>query len=549
MEGRGGLALLGGYIENLRDARSADGGAVLLFDSGDTYLDGMESNLSEGAIVIDAYNALGYTAAAIGNHDFEFGAVDARRFEPHADRRGALKARAAQAHFPFLAANLLEDGRTVEWPNVKRSIMVEAAGVKVGVIGVMTRDALSMTLASNVKGLQVTALAGAIEAEASRLRADGAALVVVASHAGGHCRAFDRPTDIGSCDDSAEIFEVVGALPRGLVNVVFAGHTHAAVAHEVNGVAIAQAYSWGRAFSRVDVVVTRPGPPDGRGTAARVNSVRIFPPREVCAREDVQGRCATGETAGVPSQYEGRAVAPDAAVEAAMAPALARVRDLQATPLGPVLETPLPRGSGTEESALANLFADAIREVAPGTDAAIGHASGPGGLRTDLPAGPATLGALYETFPFDNLVVRRTLTGAELRQVLTTQLRRPRWGGRAFGVSGLHVRLECRGGAFDVEVERAATAGPSAMRTCSSWRCPTTLPPAPPQSRRPRAAAARARTRRADDRRGRRMAARPRRADHRRAVQRPIPTALDANAAGRRGLSGRVAVPQIASGK
>ena len=164
---------------------------MLLFDSGDTYLDGMESNLSEGAIVIDAYNALGYTAAAIGNHDFEFGAVDARRFEQHADRRGALKARAAQAHFPFLAANLLEDGRAVEWPNVKRSIMVEAAGVKVGVIGVMTGDALSMTLASNVKGLQVTALAGAIEAEASRLRADGAALVVVASHAGGHCTAFD----------------------------------------------------------------------------------------------------------------------------------------------------------------------------------------------------------------------------------------------------------------------------------------------------------------------------------------------------------------------
>ena len=48
-----------------------------------------------------------------------------------------------------------------------------------------------------------------------------------------------------------------------------------------------------------------------------------------------------------------------------MAPALARVRDLQATPLGPVLDTPLLRGNGTEESALANLFADAIRAVAP----------------------------------------------------------------------------------------------------------------------------------------------------------------------------------------
>lgn len=446
VDGRGGLALLGGYLSNLRAARAADGGAVLLFDSGDTYLDGIESNLSEGAIVIDAYNRLGYTAAAIGNHDFEFGAVDSDRFLEGADRRGALKARAAQARFPFLAANLLEQGRAVEWPNVRRSILVNAAGVKVGVIGVMTRDALSMTLASNVVGLQVSAVAGAIEAEASRLRAEGAALVVVASHAGGYCAAFDSPTDLGSCDDTAEIFDAVRGLPRGLVDVVFAGHTHAAVAHEVNGVAIVQAYSWGRAFSRVDVVMDR----------RHVAGVRIFPPREVCAREDTQGRCAKGETPGTQAHYEGRPVVPDTAVETAMAPALARVRALQATPLGPVLETPLPRGSGTEESALANLFADAIREVAPGTDVAIGQASGPGGLRVGLPAGPATIGTLYETFPFDNIVVRRTLTGAELRQVLTAQLRRPRWGGRALGVSGLHVRLACRGGGYDVDVARTS---------------------------------------------------------------------------------------------
>src|SRR5215216_3166437 len=74
-QGRGGLAVLGGYVRNLRAARAADGGAVLLIDAGDTYQGGIESNLSEGALVVDAYNALGYTAAAIGNHDFEFGAA------------------------------------------------------------------------------------------------------------------------------------------------------------------------------------------------------------------------------------------------------------------------------------------------------------------------------------------------------------------------------------------------------------------------------------------------------------------------------------------
>ena len=74
--GRGGLALLGGYLRNLRAAREADGGAVLLLDAGDTFESGIASNISEGALVVDAYNALGYDALAIGNHEFDYGAVD-----------------------------------------------------------------------------------------------------------------------------------------------------------------------------------------------------------------------------------------------------------------------------------------------------------------------------------------------------------------------------------------------------------------------------------------------------------------------------------------
>src|SRR4029079_19394029 len=96
--GFGGLPLLAGYVNNLRAARATDGGAVLLIDSGDTFQGDVESNLSEGAFIVDAYNAIGYSAEAIGNHDFDFGAVDsaAARQLP-GDLRGALKARASQA--------------------------------------------------------------------------------------------------------------------------------------------------------------------------------------------------------------------------------------------------------------------------------------------------------------------------------------------------------------------------------------------------------------------------------------------------------------------
>jgi 5'-nucleotidase len=117
-ENRGGLALLGGYVRNLRVARAADGGALLLIDAGDTYQGGIESNLSEGAVVVDAYNAMGYTAAAIGNHEFDFGAVDVdgRRRSPGDDPRGALKVITARATYPMLAANLIDDatGRMVD---------------------------------------------------------------------------------------------------------------------------------------------------------------------------------------------------------------------------------------------------------------------------------------------------------------------------------------------------------------------------------------------------------------------------------------------------
>src|SRR5256885_1232462 len=70
---RGGVALLGGYLRHPPAARGGGGGGPLLVDSGDMFQGTLESNLNEGAAVVRAYNALGYTAAAIGNHEFDFG--------------------------------------------------------------------------------------------------------------------------------------------------------------------------------------------------------------------------------------------------------------------------------------------------------------------------------------------------------------------------------------------------------------------------------------------------------------------------------------------
>jgi 2',3'-cyclic-nucleotide 2'-phosphodiesterase (5'-nucleotidase family) len=433
--GLGGLPLLAGYVNNLRAARASDGGAVLLVDSGDTFQGDVESNLSEGAMIVDAYNAMGYTAEAIGNHDFDFGSVDspdARQLP--GDLRGALKARAVQARYPFLAANLIDaaTGQPVEWPNVRPSRLLDAAGVKVGVLGVMTIDALRSTLAANVQGLRIAPLGPTIAAEASKLRAAGAAVVIVAAHAGGRCERFDEPANLTSCESESEIFRVARSLPQGLVDVIAAGHTHGGLGHQVNGVGIIQAFSRGQSFGRVDLVVDR--------RTRSVARIQVFAPRQICAQQDrVTGECAATTGSVVSAVYEGNVVTNDSSVVDAMAAALQRVHRLRATTLGVSVDVPIARVADLG-SPLGNLFAEALRAAVPGADVAAINNAGRG-LWADLPAGPITFGRLYDLFPFDNRIARITLSGAELGGWLAAEIRQGRRGG--LGISGVDVRASC----------------------------------------------------------------------------------------------------------
>ena len=444
---RGGLALLGGYVGNVRAARARDGGAVLLLDAGDMFQGTLESNLNEGASVIAAYNTLGYAAAAVGNHDFDFGPTGpaATPQSPSDDARGALKARAMQAAFPFLAANLIDEatGRAVDWPNVRPSTMVTVAGLRVGVIGVMTAQALAVTVAANTVGLRVAPLAETIAAEAKQLRAAGASIVVVVSHAGGRCTAFTVPTDLSSCNQTEEIMQVARDLPDGLIDVIVAGHAHSGMAHVVDGISIIEAYMGGRSFGRVDLVVD----PSTR----RIIRRRLFAPRDLCARVDPgTTQCdPEGSSSGrVRAEYEGAPVVPDQSVVRTIAPAVQAAESQKKTLLGVTLATPVRR-AGSGDSPLGNLFTDAYRAGVPGADVSINNTSG--GLRADLPAGPLTYGAVFEVMPFDNRLVAFHLTGAELRKVLATQVTRVP---ALVGLSGVRVRVTCEGGALAVAMLR-----------------------------------------------------------------------------------------------
>jgi 5'-nucleotidase len=317
------------------------------------------------------------------------------------------------------------------------------AGIRIGVVGVMTARALSGTIAANVGGLRVAPLAETIAAEARQLRAGGAAIVVVTSHAGGRCTSFNSPTDLTSCIPDEEIMQVARALPPGLVDVIVAGHAHSGMAHLVAGIPIIESYNGGRTFGRVDLVIDR--------GSRRILEERMFAPRDLCARVDPgTTRCDPegSTTARIRAEYEGAPVVPDPAVVKAIAPAVQAAESQKKMPLGVTLATPVRR-AGSGDSPLGNLFADAYRAGAAGADVSVNNTSG--GLRADLPAGPLTYGAVFEVMPFDNRLVTFHLSGAELRQVLETQISR---NAALVGLSGIQARVTCERGRLNVGMRR-----------------------------------------------------------------------------------------------
>jgi 2',3'-cyclic-nucleotide 2'-phosphodiesterase (5'-nucleotidase family) len=441
------LPLLGGYLANLRRARTADGGAVLLLDGGDMFQGTLESNLLEGASVRDAYAVLGYQAVAVGNHEFDFGPAGPRPTpQPGDDPRGALKALAKGSPFPFLVANVEEEatGRPVAWDNVRASAAVTVAGVKIGIVGITTEELLHTTIASNVKGLRVTPAAAAIEREAAALRKGGARAIVVVAHAGSMCKAFTNDVAADQCNTDEEIFHIARALPKGTVDVVVGGHTHSPVAHDIEGIAVIEQYAYGRAFGRVDLTF------DGDQLVGH----HIFAPRELCPGEakPAFATCAPGD-------YEGAPVVRAPAVEAAIAAGVEAAKERRAAPVGVVLADTVHRAYQTE-SALGNLFADLILAASPGADVALMNG---GGLREDLPRGDLLYGTLFESFPFDNLLATARITAGDLERLLAGHLAQSNGG--ILSIAGLDARARCHGSAIGVELRRKGDKKPLADGT------------------------------------------------------------------------------------
>ena len=302
----------------------------------------------------------------------------------------------AEAQFPFLACNIFDraTGKRPAWKNFAPSALVEAGGLKVGLVGATTVTTPTVTNPLNVVGLEFRDPAPEIVAEAKALRARGAALVVLVAHLGGD-----------------ELFALLHALPPHTLDAAIAGHTHQYLAKTIDGVAVSEAGSYGRSFGWLEACVA----PGGEVTA------RVRETVDVCGEEWTEGGCrAKARPTGVrPATFEGEKVVPDAGVERVMAGFLAKVHDAENALVGVELAQPLTRRRDGQ-CALGGLVARSLLRAVPGARLAMTNA---GGLRADLAAGALRYGQIFDVIPFDNRVVGLRLTGRETRAFVLAPIR------------------------------------------------------------------------------------------------------------------------------
>src|SRR5438067_4686487 len=136
----GGAEWFAGYMNAIRADYKAKGGEVVILDAGDEFQGTLISNEFRGKSVTDVYNAVGVTAGAIGNHEFDFTVP-------------VLKERMAQSKFPILAANIFLKGTKTRPDWAKPSVLVDQGGIKIGIIGLATKETPLTTNPVNISDL------------------------------------------------------------------------------------------------------------------------------------------------------------------------------------------------------------------------------------------------------------------------------------------------------------------------------------------------------------------------------------------------------------
>ena len=388
----------GGYarLKTAIDEEREEHPGALLVDGGDFSIGSLIQTLyTTQAAELRTMGALGYDAAALGNHEFDHAGTGlASMLEAATDSGGPLPVLLNANYRP--AEGNPDQGRILEAMDrygVREAMILERDGVRYGIFGLMGEDSHDCAPTS---GFALENMALAAERCVADLKAQGAQFVICLSHS-------------GTLEGRGEDYELARAVDG--IDLIVSGHTHTTLGQPivVNGTYIVSAGPYCRNLGSITLSWSESG-------GKTLEDYRLIPIDETRPEDPAIAALVEGWKEQVGETYlKGYGLTYD--------------QVLTVSGFG----LPTPRSGVQEGNSLGELVADAFLYVAKTVDQAAGREYQPtvavtadGVLRAGLAAGEITVSQAFDVlsmgvgsdgtsgFP----LVAVYLTGAELRDAL-----------------------------------------------------------------------------------------------------------------------------------
>ncbi|PVE06626.1 bifunctional metallophosphatase/5'-nucleotidase [Streptomyces scopuliridis] len=397
---------------SLRNARKGNAYSVTAAGGDMVGASPLLSGLFHDEPTIEALNKIDLDVTAVGNHEFDEGAVELGRLQNggcHPTEGCYEKGKKFKgADFPYLAANVTSE-KTGK-PILKPYTVWKKNGVKIGFIGVTLEGTPNIVTAEGVKGLKFHDEIETVNKYAQELDRQGVKSIVALIHEGGApaSTAYNYDCDSPGAGDgiSGPIVDIAkGISPK--VDALVTGHTHQAYACTI---------------------------PDPSGNPRLVTSASSF--GKLYTDTTLTYDLRTKDIVRTSVKSANHVVSRDQAKAKDMTDLIARWNKLAApianAPQGFISADINGRGATTPESPLGDVIADAqLTGTAPADKGGAQIAfMNPGGIRSDLVYkasgsegdGVVTYGEAFTVQPFTNMMNVMDLTGAQVITALQQQV-------------------------------------------------------------------------------------------------------------------------------
>jgi len=339
-DGMGGIAYLATAIR--RERAGCD--SCLVLSAGDFVQGSPVSTMFRGVPIIEIANLLGVDTSIPGNHEYDYGWQKVEEYR-------------LAAHFPFLAANLIDERGGTAMPPYQ---FFNVGGLRVAVIGVMTGDFRSLQTPDRIGAMRTSPLVPTIRRYLAEV-SSGADFIVLLAHL-----------------TAEEEDQVLNGLPE--IPVTISGHMHGGL--------------------------TAPRKVDDR-ILVRVRQNAVELGRLDLKVDPSSRRIVSSEWKRIPVGKDALPAAPD--VETLVANWEAKVSEAMDVAIAESRRS----WSGADLKALIE------RAIAESTGSDLGFCNR-GGIRATLPQGIIKVRHIWNVYPFDSRVVKGRFRGSQLPPSVTT---------------------------------------------------------------------------------------------------------------------------------